>query len=272
MMDGTHVTDLSAAYALGALSPSEMTHVESHVAECADCRADLAQMCGVVSALPLACERVEPRAELGDRIMRAAGVELQARQLLAAGSAARSAPAGARPARSVPLWFGGLAAAAVLAMGFVTLDVVRQRNALRSTVTQLAAQVNELRANSAALSSQVRHEQAVVAKLAGGEYWSFKPWRDSNGLMWHCAIVQPATRGRNGMVVASLPEPPRGMAYEVWLKRHGAVRKAAMLMHGGMTMLDMEMPVQRGDVVAISVEPMYGSVAPTSPPMMQMVL
>ncbi len=74
------------------------------------------------------------------------------------------------------------------------------------------------------------------------------------------------------MLLASFPEPPHGMAYQVWMKRGGAMHKAGMVMHGGMSMVDMEMPVQRGDVVAFSVEPMQGSVEPTSPLLMESVL
>ena len=43
-------------------------------------------------------------------------------------------------------------------------------------------------------------------------------------------------------------------------------------MHGGMTMMDMPMPVQKGDMIAFSVEPMSGSEAPTSPYMMKIAI
>jgi hypothetical protein len=37
-------------------------------------------------------------------------------------------------------------------------------------------------------------------------------------------------------------------------------------------MMDMPMPLQKGDMVAFSVEPMSGSAAPTSPYVMAIVL
>ena len=50
------------------------------------------------------------------------------------------------------------------------------------------------------------------------------------------------------------------------------MHKAGMLMHGGMSSVDMDMPVQHGDMIAFSVEPMQGSAAPSGPLMMEMEL
>jgi len=50
------------------------------------------------------------------------------------------------------------------------------------------------------------------------------------------------------------------------------MHKAGMVMHGGVTMMDISMPLEKGDVVACSVEPMNGSAAPTSPYAMEIAI
>ncbi len=45
-----------------------------------------------------------------------------------------------------------------------------------------------------------------------------------------------------------------------------------MLMHGGMAMMEMSMPLEKGDVVAFSVEPMTGSLSPTLPYAMELAI
>ena len=111
-----------------------------------------------------------------------------------------------------------------------------------------------------------------MAALAQGTYAVAGPWADRNGAMWRYAIVQPPAAGHNGMLLATVPAPPHGMAYQVWVKRKGVPHKAGMVMHGGMTMMDMTMPLEKGDVVAFTVEPMTGSAAPTSPYIMQLAI
>jgi anti-sigma-K factor RskA len=278
MTDETHVTDLTPSYALGALPPDERAAVEAHLVQCADCRADLAEMSATVSTLPLAPENVEPRADLGARIVAAASRELAAKDVLTGSAGKPAQPVRSfSPARqswftSVPVWVGAVGVAAALVMVYVSSDLTRQRNAMRADVAGLNAQVASLRASNALLGAQTQHDHLVMTALASGDYWTFGPAKDRNGAMWRCAIVQPPASGHNGMLLASVPEPPRGMAYQVWVKRKGAMHKAGMLMHGGMSMVDMDMPVQRGDEIAFSIEPMHGSAAPTTPLLMESVL
>jgi hypothetical protein len=174
--------------------------------------------------------------------------------------------------QTVPLWLGALATAAVIAMGFITWNAAQQRDAMRATVAQLSDQVRALHAINASLVTQSQHEHVVMAALASGDYWTFGPTKDDNGSTWRCAIVQPPARGHNGMLLATVPEPPHGMAYQLWVKRHGVMHKAGMVTHGGLARVDMDIPVQHGDMIAFSVEPMQGSTAPSGPLMMEMEL
>ena len=272
MNGDAHVTDLAAGYALGALTVHERGLVDAHIAQCDDCRADVMAMLGISGTLPLACEQVAPPAGLKARILDAAAVDVRAGQTLARRS---SLETGARWRTGVPAgwgWFAGVAAAAAVIFGVISVDQSQQRGALQRQVDSLASQLEQARHDDVALQNEAQAGHAVMTALASGTYWTMGPHADANGKMWRCAVLQPPAHGHNGMLLATVPEPPRGMAYQVWITRKGTPHKAGMVMHGGMTMMDMSMPVQKGDIVAFSVEPMAGSKAPTTPYMMEMAI
>jgi anti-sigma-K factor RskA len=272
--DAVHVTDLAAGYALGALSPDERAMVDAHIAGCEDCRGDLAAMVGLASLLPLACDSVAPPASLKERVLEAAVAEARAgasiarRPLVADGSA----PRGPRMVPAAWTWIAGAAAAAAIVMGIVTTGTMRERDALRAQVSSMSTQLSQAALTTASLQHEADAGHAVMTAFASGRYWTVGPHQDANGRMWRCAVVQPPARGHNAMLLAEVPEPPHGMAYQVWVRRKGTPHKAGMVMHGGMTMMDMPMPLQKGDVVAFSVEPMSGSASPTSPYMMEIAI
>ena len=274
MNDASHVTDMTAGYALGALTSDERALVDAHIAMCPDCRADLAGMVGVVSTLPLACDSIAPPSSLRERVMQAASGDARAGAALARrGTQSESAPRFAP--RMVPAawtWIAGAAAAAAVVMGIVAAQTMHERDALRGQVAALNADISQARATVATLQQQADEGHAVMVALATGTYWTMGPHRDTRGGMWRAALIQPPARGHNAMLLATVPEPPHGMAYQIWVRRGGAPHKAGMVMHGGMTMMDIPMPLQKGDVVAFSVEPTSGSATPSSPYTMEIVL
>jgi anti-sigma-K factor RskA len=269
-----HVTDLAAGYALGALSPEERAMVDTHIAGCEDCRTDVAAMLGLASLLPLACDSVAPPLSLKERVLGAAGAEARVGAAIArrVPMAEPAAPWRPRMVAAAWTWIAGAAAAAAIVMGILATGMMHERDALRAQVASMSTQLSQAALTTASLQRQADAGHAVMTGLASGTYWTMGPHQDANGRMWRCAVVQPPARGHNAMLLATVPEPPHGMAYQVWVKRNGTPHKAGMVMHGGMTMIDMPMPLEKGDVVAFSVEPMGGSVTPTSPYMMQMAI
>jgi anti-sigma-K factor RskA len=61
--------DELAAYLLDALEPGDVAALEQHLADCEECRDELAWLRPAVQMLPEAVDRVEPPAELRARIM-----------------------------------------------------------------------------------------------------------------------------------------------------------------------------------------------------------
>jgi anti-sigma factor RsiW len=110
--------DSVAAWVLGALPEQERIAFESHLASCAICRDEEAELRLAASALPGTVAQVAPDPALRDRIMRV--VEAEAELLAAAGPAA-DRPAPRRSWRLPRLVPAGLVAAALAAGVVVTV-------------------------------------------------------------------------------------------------------------------------------------------------------
>jgi anti-sigma-K factor RskA len=67
-----------AAYALGALDPDEATRLETHLASCERCQAELRSLDAAVDAIPTGVEQIEPPRRLRRRLM--AAVRREARR------------------------------------------------------------------------------------------------------------------------------------------------------------------------------------------------
>jgi anti-sigma factor RsiW len=74
-MTNEDLHELTAAYALDALDDDERREFEAHLDDCAECRAELAELSGTVGALAYAAEGPAPPDELRNRILVAAREE-----------------------------------------------------------------------------------------------------------------------------------------------------------------------------------------------------
>ena len=59
----------AAGYVLGSLDPAERREFESHLAQCAECSAEVASLRPIIGALATAVPQVTPRAEVRDRVL-----------------------------------------------------------------------------------------------------------------------------------------------------------------------------------------------------------
>ena len=125
-----------AAYVLGALE--DLESFREHLATCAACRAEVAELERVVEVLPATVAPATASRELRERIM--TSVYAEAELLRAAGERADQPPARSRGIFARPLWLpagaaalaAGLAAALVLALGGGSSATVRVRDAVLS--------------------------------------------------------------------------------------------------------------------------------------------
>jgi hypothetical protein len=178
----SHVLDDLELYVLGVLPPAARERTESHLAVCAECRAEAAGLDQVVSALQDALPEREPPASLRERILGAA------RQERVAATAPRARTAARR-------WLAAAALAAVavaLAAAGLGLD------------SRLAA-LREERDAALAIAERVSH---------GGKSWYMSGvdrWKGAGALL----VVPQASPAY--VVFHDLPAVSAGSSYTIWL-------------------------------------------------------
>ena len=238
MSERCNHADTVASFLLGALSDAERREFETHLATCARCREDVADLRLVTDALPLAVPPVAPPAPLRDRLFET--VRAEAEVLRAAGPAAdRPSPAPRRRfsfpfGRSFALAAGAAAAVVGIAVGFGV------GSATNGGTTHTVVQVRTVQA---AVSDPAAPRGAATVVESGG-----------------VATLQ----------VRGLPLPPPGKVYEVWLVRRGVATPAPTdalfsVSHGGSGRVALP-SVQNVTTVLVTAEPVGGSLAPTSRP------
>jgi anti-sigma factor RsiW len=232
--------DTVAAYLLGALPEGERSAFEAHLATCAHCRKDVAELRVVAEALPLGVPQVAPPAALRERLLETVNAEAE---VLSAAGAAADTPRRVRKRRFVasfgrPLALAGAAMALLLgvALGFgigAATDDERPK-------TQTVVQVRTVQASVDAATAPSGSAVIVV---------------------------------RNGVAtlrVRGLPAPPEGKVYEVWLLRRGAAAPSptdALFSVSTRGSGRVALPSVRGvEAVLVTAEPDGGSRAPTSQP------
>jgi anti-sigma-K factor RskA len=142
MSDHEEIENMIAAWVLGATDPEESEEIARHVDGCDTCRATAARLRGIVEAIPLAVEEVEPPPGLRQRILSGAAssrtapaparLESPARVIQSRRQSIKSRPAGRVP-------FAAAAAMVLVALvaGLVVGDIV-SRSAQPAPTSQVA--------------------------------------------------------------------------------------------------------------------------------------
>jgi anti-sigma-K factor RskA len=143
----------AALHALGALAGEERREFEAHLRTCIECAAELLTLRPAVDALAQAVPSIEPRPELRDRVMTAA---LEGPRAASSNSDARTLTR-VKAARPSPLMWLSAAAMLLLAIG---LGVYA--NGLRNRVARLEVELDDARAQSAALQARVGKAESAL--------------------------------------------------------------------------------------------------------------
>jgi anti-sigma-K factor RskA len=229
--------DDAGSYVLRALPDDEHARFEAHLATCAECQREVADLQVAADTLPLAAVQVDPPSELRERIMTI--VRSEAELLAAAGARAdepAAAPAAKAPRRrrrwalSLRPLPAAMAASALVAAGVIGGIVLTTGNDTK-TVTGTV---------------QIASAPAARASLQ---------------------LSDDATK----LQVRRMPPPPAGKVYQVWLKRpnQDPAPTTALFRTDSSGSADVE--IQRGrlkgvDQVLVTAEPDGGSMKPTSAP------
>lgn len=244
MTAGEHeLHTLAGAFVLDAVSDEERASFSSHLASCAECREDIAELREAAARLGTA-EAVRPRCELKDATIQAA---YQISQLAPVSGEKTSDHRGRRPARSrrLRMFSALIGTAAVIAVaGGIVVG------------THYADQRAQLGQRQARTVADVLSAPDAVMRTAPV----------STGGM---AIVVTSRREHMGVFIAhGLPALPRARSYELWLMGPHGERSAGMLTirSRGMAGPVVLAPMSAGDMVGLTVEPATGSLRPTSAP------
>lgn len=230
------VHSLTGAYVVDALDDRERAVFETHLAECADCREEVASL-GEATDLLSHTTELAPPAFLRD-------------ELLAQVSAIRPLPPqapepGAEPVTSLaerrrrrwPVLVAAAAAVLVIGGGVVAWHPWADQP---SQVVSATDQV-----------LNARDAQRVTVDLPDGA---------------RATLVRSVAQGRAVLVTRAMPSAPSGKTYQVWLQ-HGDDMVPAGLMgssHDQTLLLDGN--AADASAAGITVEPTGGSPAPTSAP------
>jgi anti-sigma-K factor RskA len=249
-MECEAVEELAGAYALGAVPSDEAAAVREHLAGCDEHRELVVQLQATADLLPLLCDEVEPPSGMKGRVLAAAasgkesgsttpegGLRVVPAASTQAGRPLRLVP---RRLRASPAWLG-LAAAILLAIGLGAWNIGLHRSLDRrdTTIDQQAAVLNALAAGGRS------------SPLAG------------NGGLTGMVVLSPD--GQSAYLVATLPDPPDGMAYEAWMIRGGSPVPAGLLKSGGTMVTRLDGSAAGAQQVAFTLEEAAGSKTPTLP-------
>jgi anti-sigma-K factor RskA len=234
------IHSLSGAYAVDALDDLERADFERHLAECPECRAEVASLRATAADLSLLTE-VAPPPSLRDAVI--AGARTVRPLPPRTSPAAQGRPAApALPLRRRPaLWVAGLAAAALLVVGGLVWSAWEQE---------------------APPSGQVVAERVLHADDAE------RVARTVDGA--RATIVRSESVGRAVLVADHLPAPPSGKAYQAWLAfpERGMVSAGVLPRGSGTTVTYLlQGDASRATAAGITIEPAGGSTSPTSAPL-----
>lgn len=227
------VRGLSTEYLLGTLDAAERARVDAHLAECAACRAELAEDARVLDAIGRGVAPATPPAALRERIL----------------SAARAESAPRKSASSAMAWM--LAAAAAL----IALVAGWQMFEARAERERMTAQIAEQQRSLAVLAADdlVRFDlQGDAAPAHARAFWSHR-----HGLVFTAERLQPVPSGRTYQLWAI----SEGQPISVGVFEPGAAGTAAVVVATPDTLM-------RVDAIAVTVEPAGGLPKPSTPPIL----
>ena len=241
---------LAGAFVLDAVTPDERDQFTGHLAECAQCRGDVAELREAAARLGTA-EAVTPRPEL------------RAAALLAARQTSQLAPAVVTEAPAAADGPGGPGGA--LPPGRRRLRLSRALLAAAAAVVIVAGAAAGM--HFADQSGRTGHPSAMIQAVLDAPDALMRTAPVGTGGM---ALVVTSHREDMGVFMArGLRALPGSRRYEVWLMGPHGDRSAGLLTvrRHGMARPVLVGPMHAGDMVAITVEPASGSLRPTSAPL-----
>lgn len=232
------VHTLTGAYVLDALADDERAEFEQHLAECAACTREVAELQATAARLGAAVAVTPPESLRGDVLSRIRHV----RQL---------APESGAVVALRRRWPLALAAVAAAAAAVVAVVLGVRVAGLSDDLSRAESRVAELEQVDAELARVLVAPDARV--VTGG--------RDDGG-----SVVVSQRLGRVAFVPSGLPAPAAGRVYQLWLIGPDDVQSAGLLPSTGRPVV-VELTPDAAQF-GVTVEPAGGSPQPTTEPVL----
>ena len=252
-------------YALGQLSQDERRDVETHVRECDVCAADLRELTVVMEGLAHSIEPVTPPPALKQRVIASLASQPQEPPRRAADSGVATRPVmGTVIRRGVHAGWLAAAALVILALGIVLYSSDATRRLLVDDLQEAQATSAELQQQ---LDQYTGQADLAVSILTASDMRPIVMAGRENATASTARAYWSPTRGL--LIVAdSLPVPPPGRIYQVWVIGGGTPVSAGLLGQQGSGRGMLIAPPPRGlaagtVTVAVTDEPPGGLPAPT---------
>ena len=235
-MNHERFDELKDAYVLGALPEQERRELEEYLAAHPERQAEIDELGNVASLLALSPPEQEPPAELRRSIMDVVQAEAQ------------------RPPARTRAWLAGireLLSVRNLALGAAALLVI----ALFSWNMLLQGQVRDLQGQVASL--QDSQESRIVALAGTGA--AQRAQAEVILLKDHKAVL----------MAEDMPSVPENKTYQIWVIEGDVPQPSGLFEPDGETVaVVVKKPLDKGDVIAVTIEPDGGSKHPTTDPML----
>jgi anti-sigma factor RsiW len=227
----TEIHALSGAYAVDALDDIERAQFERHLAECAECRAEVASLRSTAALLAETTATAPPEG-LRERVLADIGTVRPLPPTVGTKAAPR------RRFRLAPL----AAAAALIAAVGTGVVVTQPWSDDTSQAPQLSAVDRVLQAEDA---------EEYTQTIDGSE----------------ATLVRSRSLNEAVLVTKNMAPPPDGKVYELWLDHEGVgMVPAGLMAQGGEQQVLLEGDPATALGAGITVEPAGGSEEPTLPP------
>lgn len=230
MNDLTQIHALSGAYAVDALDDIERAMFERHLADCAECRAEVESLREASSRLA-EVGAVTPPAHLRASVL---GSIAKVRPLPPVTPPAQVVSSARRRVSARLL---AAAAALIVILGGVAWHPWTQSGQV--TMAERVVHAPDAKSHRVALAQ-------------GGSL----------------TVVESRSLGRATLVMSAVADPPTGKVYEMWLRRpDGSMAPAGLVSHGGNRTLVFAGNANKATGAAVTVEPPGGSSQPTTAPL-----
>jgi len=229
-------------YALGSLDDPELSEIRTHLQRgCEDCVKGVSEACGMAFALGAGIEGPDPPKQLRSRILNAGGGHSEKRF------------------NFFNTWTPMAATAAVVTAVAIGVYGYKEHN-FEDQLAQMRTLVERSSSDAGFMRRAIELLQAPETRaVAFGEGQPSPP----RGRIFF---------QRSGvlLIASHLPPPPPGKTYEMWVIRGGKPTPAGLFASDAQgTAIHMYIPAtppETSDIVAVTLEPAGGVMAPTSTP------